>query len=272
MSNFELIDDYLANRLPEQDRISFEQQLAGDPALKEEVQFQQRVIEGVRQARATELKNMLKNVPVNGNTWSAGKISAAAVTVGIIATSIYFYMKDEAPVLPDKTVQESVQPSQESKETVTIQAESKNEEPDNASLPAKENNQNAIISKTPKPVVKPDIQVTDPSMEYTDTERVKDHNTPGRSEIFPSKMEVTTGIPDKKHNFHYQFADSKLLLYGPFDKSLYEILEIHGEGHAVFLFYKENYYLLDEKQAAITSLEPIRDSQLLKKLREYRGR
>ncbi len=62
------------------------------------------------------------------------------------------------------------------------------------------------------------------------------------------------------------------MLYGPFDKSLYEILEIHGDSHAVFLWYKDNYYKLDEQQHNITRLEPITDATLVKKLKEYRGK
>jgi hypothetical protein len=84
-------------------------------------------------------------------------------------------------------------------------------------------------------------------------------------------MEVITGVADKKHTFHYQFVQGKLMLFGPFDKSLYEILEIHGDVPAVFLFYKENYYLLDVSQTSITALRSIQDGQLLKKLKAYRN-
>ena len=58
----------------------------------------------------------------------------------------------------------------------------------------------------------------------------------------------------------------------PTTHDYYEILEIHGDKHSVFLFYKEHYYLLDEKQSKITALEPINDAVLLKKLKEYQGR
>jgi hypothetical protein len=39
MSNFELIDDYLTNRLNEQEKEAFEKQLESDPALKADVDF-----------------------------------------------------------------------------------------------------------------------------------------------------------------------------------------------------------------------------------------
>ena len=124
----------------------------------------------------------------------------------------------------------------------------------------------------PAPVQKPDINVVNPSDELKETQEPAPVTVQGRSEILPSKLEVTTEPKDKKHAFHYQFSQGKLILFGPFDENLYEILEIHGEGHAVFLFYKENYYLLDEKETRITPLAYIRDAQLLKKLKEYRGR
>ena len=112
----------------------------------------------------------------------------------------------------------------------------------------------------------------DPSDEFKEAEEPEDLATPGRSTLSVSKMEVITSPASKKYTFHYEFSESKLHLYGPFDKSLFEILEINGDGHAVFLFYKENYYLLDEDQHTVTPLAPIREGSLLKKLREYQGR
>jgi hypothetical protein len=61
-----------------------------------------------------------------------------------------------------------------------------------------------------------------------------------------------------------------LILYGKFDNGLYEIIEVNGSAHSMFLYYKDYFYLLDEKQIAITPLAPINDLQLIKKLKEYR--
>lgn len=275
MNNFELIDDYLANRLQEQDRKAFVQQLDGDPALKEEVEFQKQVVEGVRHARTVELKNMLSNVPVGGSNWSGGKIAAGVISAGIIATTLYFYLNDDPQVIipAEETQQEIIQPDQNNNTSAPVIIPSNEEDKE----PAAENDK-SVKEKSPNvkkkaftPVRKPDIEVVDPSSELTE-DGSRENTTPGRTEISTSKMEVITESADKKHTFHYQFVQGKLLLFGPFDNSLYEILEIHGEEHAVFLFYRENYYLLNEKQTKITHLAPIQDSQLLQKLKEYRGR
>ena len=77
----------------------------------------------------------------------------------------------------------------------------------------------------------------------------------------------------KKYIFHYVFRDSKLVLYGAFEKNLYEILEFIGdEKRTVVLYYKANYYLLDIAKVQPTKLTPIRDRRLLKKLQEHRSK
>ena len=274
MNNFELIDDYLTNRLQEADRKAFEQQLDGDPTLREEVAFQRQVVEGVQRARITELKSMLNNVPLGGSYWNGGKIAAAVVGAGILITAVYLYVNDDPQVVPTTQEQqlELKTPSNSSDETTLTPASTDDKELDSSNVQQLSEDRTSVSKeKEVTPVRKPDIQVVDPSEEFEESGEVSPAVTPGRAEISLSKMEVITGLTDKKHNFHYQFAQGKLMLYGPFDKSLYEILEIHGEGHAVFLFYKENYYLLDEAQSNITLLQPIRDGQLLKKLKEYRG-
>ena len=275
MTQFELIDDYLANRLTEQEKNAFEQKLDGDPALKDEVEFQRQVVKGVQQARIAELKTMMNNIPVSSSGWSTGQITTAAVSVAIVAAGLYFYMQDEVKTvpLPEKQNQE-VQIPADNKPVEPAEIKDTEEKSEAAPKEATPSKQWKASGKkvTPAPVQKPDINVVDPSDELKETQEPAPVTVQGRSEILPSKLEVTTESKDKKHAFHYQFSQGKLILFGPFDENLYEILEIHGEGHAVFLFYKENYYLLDEKETRITPLTYIRDAQLLKKLKEYRGR
>ena len=276
MNNFELIDDYLANRLQEQDRKAFEQQLEGDPALKEEVEFQKQVVEGVRHARTVELKTMLNNVPLGGSNWSGGKIAAGVISAGIIATTLYFYMNDDPQVIVpvEETQQEIIQPDQIDKasDPVSIPTNEGDKEVTSDNDKSLKEKSPEVKGKTPTPVRKPDIQLVDPSSELQKEDVTRENTTPGGTAISTSKMEVITESSDKKHTFHYQFVQGKLLLFGPFDNSLYEILEIHGEEHTLFLFYRENYYLLNENQTKITHLSPIQDTELLKKLKEYRGR
>ncbi|HQQ97575.1 MAG TPA: hypothetical protein PLX35_09935 [Cyclobacteriaceae bacterium] len=277
MKNFEHIDDFLANRLADGERKAFEEQIAGDPALREEVNFQRELVEGVRKARAQELKSMLQQVPVAGGvSWGGLKMAAAVVGAGVIAASLYFYNDNNeaaipapdnqataTPAQPESTIKES--PTEEVKpghEEVTAPSESK---------PAKKSPA-PVTTKKADPVSRPNFEAMDQSEEITNSEApILESTSNNRMEISIAKMDVVTGISDKKHGFHYQFSQGKLLLYGPFDKNLYEILEVHGDNRSLFLFYRENYYLLNEKEFQITPLKAISDGELIKRLREYRS-
>lgn len=278
MSNFEQIDDFLTNRLSEQEKVAFEQQMKSDPALKADVELQKQILEGVKKARIAELKAMLNNVPVSGN-FSSGisgvKIAALLGTAAVVGTSLYFYLKPEEVKQEATATQRQVtKPVELNRETAELTIPEEKKEVISPVEPEKEVRRQAKKkeSVTPSATRQPQIEVIDPSDELVDnsgTEIVKAEKQ--NSSISNSHIEVELDSSDKKHSFHYQFLKGKLLLYGAFDKGLYEILEINGDKKSVFLFYKENYYLLDEKQHRIIALEPIKDGVLLKKLKEYRA-
>ncbi|MFM8912646.1 MAG: hypothetical protein ACKOE6_07000, partial [Flammeovirgaceae bacterium] len=121
---------------------------------------------------------------------------------------------------------------------------------------------------------KPKLDVVDPTEELVENTGAEKNNavSNNRGQVSVLHIAVETDAANKKYSFHYQFAQGKLHLYGDFDKGLYEILEVNGDSRAVFMFYKELFYVLDEKQTAITKLEPIKDKALISKLKEYRGR
>ena len=283
MSNFELIDDYLTNRLGEQEKVTFEQRLASDPALKADVELQKHILEGVKKARVADLKAMLNNVPVGGGLSSgltAGKIAAGVVAAGIVATSLYLYLKpaesqkSEPTSISKNQTEPQATPKKDSAITPSEQPPSAKvqpltTEPQKAKSKTLKKKDRSKTAATPQPK----IEVVDPSEELVDNSSNDAPAVEGKkSNLTRSHIAVETNTSSKKYNFHYQFNSGKLVLYGPFDKSLYEILEIHGDQHAVFLFYKENYFLLDEKQNKVVELLPIKDPALLKKLKEYRGR
>jgi len=282
MSNFELIDDYLTNRLSEQGRVEFEKQLESDPALKADVDFQRQILEGVKRARATELKSMLNKVPVNtGYTvdFVVARLAAGVIGAGVIGAALYFYLKpEEVPNLSNAAADlskksEQLQPKQEETTPIVTEPEKKKEEdivsPENKTEKAAKKQQ---PNKETSEVKQPKIEVIDPSEEMNEN-----NNEPAVSEshhgaVSVSHIAVETDTANKKYDFHYQFASGKLFLYGPFDKSMYEILEINNDNHAVFLYYKEGYYLLDEKQLKIARLEAIKDQALIRKLKDYRSK
>lgn len=295
MSNFELIDNYLTNRLADSERVAFEQQVIADPALKADVEIQKNILQGIRKARAAELKAMLNNVTVGSpvsSVFTTMRMAAGIVGAGILITSLYYYFQPEdLKITPNisTSIQDSVQEhdSVDSTEKLNSSDDSTKEntqlnviEPEEKVIKPNLPATNVFVKEEKKAIIKtsevkqPKIEVVDPTNEMSSESKAEESVKRGdsKSVITTSSVQVEIDSSSKKYNFHYQFKSNKLQLFGSFDKSLYEILEITGESHAVFMFYRENYYLLDEKQNQITKLSVIKDSDLLKKLKEYRGR
>ncbi len=281
MSNFELIDNYLTNRLNESERAAFEQQMKSDPALKADVEFQASIVEGLKKARVAELKAMLNKVPVNSAPvqFSALKVAAGLVGTAVLVSAIYLYFReDNQPEVPSPTpIEDSIKQREQTKEEVKANDEVAHE--DQSTEVNKKTDDKKESSVKPAEKIKPSKEVTKPKLDVVDPSEDLTESTPTRETIEPSKpglatpaLEVEVDSASKKYSFHYQFVNGKVILYGSFDKSLFEILEINGGSHATFLFFKENYFTLDESKHEITPLEVIKDKALIKKLKEFRNK
>jgi len=277
MSNDELIDEYLTNRLSQQDRNAFEAQMKSDPTLKADVEIQSQIVDGLKKARATELKAMLNKVPVGGPTsMSPLQIAAGVVGTALLVSSIYFYSKPDTTQEVSNIITTLEDSSKQNEPIEEIQAiqEEKKDTPANEEKVEEITEQKSVAPVEPKAaaksVTKPALDVMDPSSELTETTATRGSVESSKPARASSKMEVEVDSSNKKYAFHYQFVSNKMILFGSFDKGLYEILEINGKINSMFLFYKENYYLLDDSKNEITPLEVIRDKTLLQKLKEYR--
>jgi hypothetical protein len=285
MNNFELIDDYLTNRLTGEGKIAFEKQVEADPSLKADLQLQKVILESVKKARAAELKTMLQYVPVGGSTgiaqFSVMKMAAGIIGAGLLLAALNYYFSNTGDNGPNMStsMEDSIkkvnpndfEPLEEP--TVTTPAEEKKDE----STKQEEKQPNKPVVRTGEKekitTSKPKIELVDPTKDMIDSDsRPLTKQQMAGSAVSSSKITVDVLSDNKKYSFHYQFSEGKLLLYGAFDKALYEILEINGETHNVFMFYKEQYYLLDVNQTKAAPLQPITDRELISKLKEYRGR
>ena len=295
--DLELLDQYVSNRLAAQERAAFEQRLAGDSSLKTELQIQQRIVEKIRQARVKELKTMFNNVPVSALETGTSPIAKAALWVaaaGAIGIGAYLLLKPEHASSPDniarqeQVVPQSSTPSEPSEAPSAAQgpvAEEQNNTPsseqnDNQEMQAedsrpiesqKSEEETPVIeepkSRAPLDVFDPAEDAESPASERAVEERITDSTPLNKSSII-----VETDNTNRKYTFHYQFKNGKLLLYGTFEKNLYEIMEFFSDNkRTVFLYYKDSYYLLNEENEAIKPLAPINDAVLVKKLKDYRG-
>jgi anti-sigma factor RsiW len=280
MSHEEIIDSYLTGRMNDAERAELEQKINADPNLKSEFALQKAVVEGIRKARAAQLKSMLAQVPITSATIGSGtttasllKIASAVLLTGAVGTGVYLFMSDS------DEVNTGTPPTEQIAEPAAVPPA---EEPVNASAQAEEPEREASEQKPgahrdkpadAAPVAKPKLDIVDLSAD-TQTDVVVEAPKSEQPDmtITESELEVEVGNTySKKYSFHYQFRNGKLLLYGPFDKSLYEILEIHhGDSQSTFLYYKDLYYMLDRQKKQVTPLTAIENQTLIEKLKEFR--
>jgi len=276
MENFELIEKYAAGQLQGPEKEALELQLQTDTSLRSDVVVQKQIIEGIKKARITELKAMLNQVPVTGlmhSGASAIQVVTGAITVGVIVTGTLFYFKPWQNEVVTPLVEKEVHAVQKNTEPEVTPVDPKEDKTSSGAIEAnKETKKNSSTSKKQK-AIHPKIEVVDPTNELAkEPTREQAKLAKPQSVIVTSRIGVDINSSSSKYSFHYQFLQGKLILYGIFDNGLYEIIEVNGDAHSIFLYYKDNYYLLNEKQPAITPLTAIKDPELVKRLKEYRGR
>jgi hypothetical protein len=281
--DLELLDNYVGNRMSVDENAAFENQLSTNAELQQEFQLQQKVVESLRQARVAELKTMLNNVPASALTGSSTaafiKATIGVVASGIIATGLYFYFKPEASK-PQTPVTEEIKT--ESVEPVKSEETQPQSETPIESIPVEdkkvEKSEAKKKSKTGKPVemaAKPSLDVFHPEADL-DSQATTSKVVPAKEETTGKATHgsIALGIDknNKKYPFHYQFKDDSLLLYGPFEKNVYEIMEFFSDDNkrTIFLFYKDHYYFLKEESDKVKPLKAISDPALIKKLRDSR--
>lgn len=282
MSNFELIDDYLTNRLNEQDRKSFEKQMASDPALKADVELQREIIQGLKAARIAELKAILNKVPIANPTifFSPLRIAAGLIGTAVLATGIYLYSEKNGDFNPNQissSLVDSIRQSEQNNSEVQVDSIVNNVNDDVKIERKIENsetkNNDVHVNEKPKEN-KPAIDLLDPTDDLTENndDKVLENSAAKVPAIAIASIEVSVNSAERKYKSHYQFVNGKLVLYGNFDSGLYEIIEVNGQAsRSLFLYYKTVYYLLDESKKEVTLLKEISDPVLLQKLNTFQS-
>ena len=280
MNNFELIDDYLTNRLNEQERKSFEQQIASDPTLKADVDLQQEIVQGLKAARIAELKAMLNKIPIATPTiyFSPLRIAAGLIGAAALATGLYFYSEKNGNFNPNQISSSLVDSIRQSEQTTSeVQVDSivndlkQDIKVDKKVKSSESKRDNAPVDENAKPA----IDLLDPTSDLTESnnnDKAPETTVTKGATIAIASIEVDINSAERKYKSHYQFANGKLILYGSFDNGLYEIIEVNGQNsRSLFLYYKTGYSLLDESKKEVTLLKKITDPVLIQKLNTFRS-
>src|SRR5690606_9094422 len=95
-----LLDDYIANRLTQEEKIVFENKLKQDTALRQELAMQQSIVDGIRLARKAELKALLNSIhspAIETSCASLLKCAGRGIITLLIGTGLYFYLQPQRP-------------------------------------------------------------------------------------------------------------------------------------------------------------------------------
>ncbi len=282
MNISDLIDDYLTNRLNEQEREAFEKQMASDPALKTDVDLQREIVSGLKAARMAELKAMLKKVPVATPTiyFTPLRIAAGLIGTAVLAAGLYFIIEKNGHFNVNQMSSSLVDSiNQAENKNPDLQPDSSKNEMNIAPILKEKAVKEVIEQKKDAEAIdqnskgtKPSIDVIDPTGELTETEPTPENTSSNSPAISLAKIDAEVNSSERKFKSHYKFSQGKLVLYGAFDKGLYEIIEVNAQtSRTLFLFYKSSYYFLDETQKEVTLLKEITDPLLLDKLEAFRS-
>ncbi len=280
MDNYNKLEAYFNNELTAAEEEQFLHEVENNAELRAEYNFQQEVVNGIKEARKAELKAMLDQVPVAGiGTASTGVIKALVTGASalLIGTIAWYYFN--TPQSPKATLQSTT--------SHTVQNEPFQPSPAEKMVTKPENNEVAELEKTKSPaatkkepthirapkVITPQLPTPaeDIKNEAFATNELDVPSSAGNNSInLNSKINVEVKLR-KKYNFHYQYNKANLVLYGEFEDGLFEILEVNKEqGKEIYLFFDNNYYFLSNHTGNITPLKPIKDKALIAKLTALR--
>ncbi|MDN5214232.1 hypothetical protein QQ020_19295 [Fulvivirgaceae bacterium BMA12] len=301
---FDLIDSYLNGKMTSHEAIEFENQLQKDPLLESKFQLQKDIVDSIRNFRKAELKATLNAVEVGvGGSFTILKVAAGLGVMALLGIGIYYFTgnteNSDLPEISNNEISENNQGTVEKENTpiadtkhekdiaikgadkqITNVTEKKEKsEPVAAETKATENkdinDKSSNIQEVKKPV-QPEIKLPEVVEDFDKEEgqiseniKVPENKLNQVTETYLPKTEVVE-MDHRKYAFHYQFYNNKLYLYGKFDNK-YEILELNTPtGISIYMFYKENFYELEQNQEKITPLSAIEDGTLIRDLKTIR--
>ena len=281
-----LLDGYFEGTLSPTEESALMKRLTTDADLKSEFEFQNDIINTIKDTRRFELKNRLDNIQIKwyhniSNSWKV----AATATVITVSTLTAYYLIDRQEDLKnriDLAQQEMIiedstpdlvgiphMPDIQATEESTDVAKS----PSGPVLEAKNTNittdQAEISTERKVDILAPDVIEDFDEVDDIDMENISngDINTinPTREDM-NSSVEIRS-IIHKKYTFHYNFSGGMLTLYGNFEDIPYEILEINSvSGKSFYLKYKDQFYNI-VNTTQITPLKPVTNETLINELK-----
>ena len=283
------IDQYHSGRMDSNEFDSFEKELASDPSLQAESDFQLDIINGLKEFRKTELKTRLNAVDIAPAWFEFVQQSTLLKSFGgvavatLVGTGVYFMaIPDDAGIekqividAPEEVVKQfswSIKPAilAKASESEDIQIPSAsilnsekgisestdNETVELVELNGKEENLSLDFDAPTADEVK-----DEEALEISNLEVLPKSSTAEEVDPIDVDHELTSSL-----NIKYKYYDGKLFLSGDFDRAPYEILEINSaNGRRIYVKYLDKYYKVGVTDK-LTTLPEVSDKSVIQEL------
>ncbi len=260
----------------------FEDQLSSDPLLKGEFDHQNEIVNGLKEFRKTELKSRLNNISVGPGI--LGVLTQAAtmkslsyvVTAVLMGTGTYYYLNSSSKQHITEIL--SVQPRLEFL-LPGINYQKRNSDLDYRYSQKRNSSPTILESKEEEEIVAgvkeidfyvPEVN-DESSNEYESEPEQILEKAVSRTKNFVAAGEFNKvdveNVVSNSYKFHYKLDNNKLYLYGRFEASPYEIIEINSfQSKKLFFFYNGDYFELNQNIEGISPLNKIENSNLIDEL------
>jgi hypothetical protein len=297
MNTSERIELYLSGNMNQAQLDEMKELINADNNLASEIDLQKSIIESIKLNRKLALKASLNSIPSSAilefaaQTVRATYLKIAAMVVGSVFTlGVVTYFVNKKVSEPAQTTTnlneletKSIEPTKDASiiENKIIETVGTNPKLEIDSKKITINSKTVKIEnklKSKKLATKAKSAETNRS--FLDNKFESESETVVKSDLKENKEFIASGqssktaeiditsIKDDKHKFHYSKKENLLSLYGDFDDSPYEILELNdSSGQVMYLYYKNTYYSLrDTKNGGIEKLKKIYDEKTIQDL------
>lgn len=284
----------MGNMSPD-DAASFEKELASDPALKAESDFQSNIINGIREHRKMTLKSRLDAIDISPGWMEFAQQSALVKSFGgiaiasIIGSGVYFIAQEtknqeEADLV---TSIEFEVPQAESPEFEWIIPQPAGS--DKVEVIDEQPVTKAALIRTREEVIEPNTiaraeettkENFTPDFTAPQAGEVSEENELGSTELdeVSTVAKATTNEEpievetrnSRNSKIRYKYYDGKLFLNGDFNNEPYEILEINNaKGRRIYLLHQKKYYEVKitdrlSELPEVTNVKLIQELRLIK--------
>ncbi|MFY0654243.1 MAG: hypothetical protein JXQ96_19555 [Cyclobacteriaceae bacterium] len=277
-----LVNKYLDGQMSGSEQYIFEEQLIKDPMLKTEFDHQNEIVHGLKEYRKSQLKARLDNVSVGPGILgmltqsSTMKTMSYVVTSLIVGTATYLYLsEEEIERVNFAGVDSKLEFLNMEYQEIALQNELNYrysekrtkgtwvEGTDPIATPVENNSSNVNFSV---PEVSEDLSGDIIPQPDQILEKVISNNKALADPTKIDKVDIENVVTNR-YRFHYRLDNNKLYLYGKFEASPYEILEINSyQSKKLFFYYNGNYFRLRQGVNEISPLIKIEDPTVINEL------